>query len=96
MLCHILSDCISPVVVQATLDLGEVVLTAATLSFIEFGAQPPTPERGAMVRVGRNYLRNYWRYAMFPGLAVLVTVMGSNLLGDAVRDVLDPRLRRGL
>jgi len=95
MLRHILPNCISPVVVQATLDLGEVVLTAATLSFIGFGAQPPTPEWGAMVSVGRNYLRDYWWYATFPGLAILITVMGFNLLGDAVRDVLDPRLRRG-
>jgi len=95
MLRHILPNCISPVVVQATLDLGEVVLTAATLSFIGFGAQPPTPEWGAMVSVGRNYLRNYWWYTTFPGLAILITVMGFNLLGDAVRDILDPRLRRG-
>lgn len=95
MLRHILPNCISPVVVQATLDLGEVVLTAATLSFIGFGAQPPTPEWGAMVSVGRNFLRNYWWYTTFPGLAILITVMGFNLLGDAVRDILDPRLRRG-
>lgn len=95
MLRHILPNCISPVVVQATLDLGEVVLTAATLSFIGFGAQPPTPEWGAMVSVGRNYLRNCWWYTTFPGLAILITVMGFNLLGDAVRDILDPRLRRG-
>jgi peptide/nickel transport system permease protein len=95
MLRHILPNCISPVVVQATLDLGEVVLTAATLSFIGFGAQPPTPEWGAMVSVGRNYLRDHWWYTTFPGLAILITVMGFNLLGDAVRDILDPRLRRG-
>lgn len=95
MLRHVLPNCISPLVVQATLDLGEVVLTAATLSFIGFGAQPPTPEWGAMVSVGRNYLRDQWWYATFPGLAILITVMGFNLLGDAVRDILDPRLRRG-
>ncbi len=95
MLRHILPNCIFPVVVQATLDLGEVVLTAATLSFIGFGAQPPTPGWGAMVSVGRNFLRDYWWYTTFPGLAILITVMGFNLLGDAVRDILDPRLRRG-
>ena len=95
MLRHILPNCISPVVVQATLDFGEVVLTAATLSFIGFGAQPPTPEWGAMVSVGRNFLRDYWWYTTFQGLAILITVMGFNLLGDAVRDILDPRLRRG-
>jgi len=92
---HILPNCISPILIQATLDLGEVLLTAATLSFIGFGAQPPTPEWGAMISLGRNYLRDNWWYATFPGLAILVTVMGFNLLGDAARDVLDPRLRRG-
>jgi len=95
MLYHILPNCTSPIVVQATLDLGEVVLTAATLSFIGFGAQPPVPEWGAMISVGRNFIRDYWWYPTFPGLAILLTVMGFNLLGDAVRDVLDPRLRRG-
>lgn len=95
MIRHILPNCISPIVVQATLDLGEVVLTAATLSFIGFGAQPPVPEWGAMISVGRNFIRDYWWYPTFPGLAILLTVMGFNLLGDAVRDVLDPRLRRG-
>ena len=95
MLYHILPNCTSPIVVQATLDLGEVVLTAATLSFIGFGAQPPVPEWGAMISVGRNFIRDYWWYPTFPGLAILVTVMGFNLLGDAVRDVLDPHLRRG-
>jgi len=90
---HILPNCISPVLVQATLDMGEVLLTAATLSFIGFGAQPPTPEWGAMISLGRNYLRDNWWYATFPGLAILLTVIGFNLLGDAARDILDPRLR---
>jgi peptide/nickel transport system permease protein len=92
---HILPACVSPIIVEATLDLGEVVITAATLSFIGFGAQPPTPEWGAMVSIGRNFLRDYWWYTTFPGLAILVTVIGFNLLGDAMRDILDPRLRRG-
>lgn len=92
---HILPNCISPVLIQATLDLGEVLLTAATLSFIGFGAQPPTPEWGAMISLGRNYLRDNWWYATFPGLAILVTVIGFNLLGDAARDILDPRMRHG-
>lgn len=92
---HILPNCVSPVLIQATLDLGEVLLTAATLSFIGFGAQPPTPEWGAMISLGRNYLRDNWWYATFPGLAILLTVIGFNLLGDAARDILDPRLRHG-
>jgi peptide/nickel transport system permease protein len=79
MIRHILPNCISPIVVQATLDLGEVVLTAATLSFIGFGAQPPVPEWGAMISVGRNFIRDYWWYPTFPGLAILLTVMGFNL-----------------
>ena len=95
MFYHILPACLSPIIVEATLDLGEVIITAATLSFIGFGAQPPTPEWGAMVSVGRNFLRDYWWYTTFPGLAILVTVVGFNLLGDAMRDILDPRLRRG-
>ena len=95
MLHHILPNCISPILVQASLDMGEVIITAATLSFIGFGAQPPTPEWGAMVSIGRNFLRNYWWYTTFPGLAIMATVMGFNLLGDAMRDILDPRLRRG-
>jgi len=92
---HILPNCVSPVLIQATLDMGEVLLTAATLSFIGFGAQPPTPEWGAMISLGRNYLRDNWWYATFPGLAILLTVIGFNLLGDAARDILDPRLRHG-
>jgi len=93
---HLVPNCISSVVVQATLDMGEVLLTAATLSFIGFGAQAPSPEWGAMVSLGRTYLRNYWWLATFPGIAILLTVIGFNLLGDAVRDVLDPRMRRGV
>jgi len=93
---HLVPNCISSVVVQATLDMGEVLLTAATLSFIGFGAQAPSPEWGAMVSLGRTYLRNYWWLATFPGVAILLTVIGFNLLGDAVRDVLDPRMRRGV
>ena len=92
---HILPNSISPIVIQGSLDLGGVVITAATLSFIGFGAQPPTPEWGAMVSIGRNYLPYYWWYSTFPGLAIMITVMAFNLLGDAVRDILDPRLRRG-
>jgi len=95
MLHHIFPACVSPIIVEATLDLGEVVITAATLSFIGFGAQPPTPEWGAMVSIGRNFLRDYWWYTTFPGLAILMTVIGFNLVGDAMRDILDPRLRRG-
>jgi len=90
---EIFPNVISSVIVQATLDLGKAILTAASLSFIGFGAQPPIPEWGAMVSSGRNFIANQWWVATFPGLAILLTVIGFNLLGDALRDALDPRMR---
>jgi len=80
-------------VVQASLDFGNAILYAAALSFIGLGAQPPTPEWGAMIAMGRDYLRDSWWYPTFPGLAILITVLGFNLLGDGLRDILDPRLK---
>lgn len=90
---HILPNAMSPIIVQATLDLGGVVLIAAALSFIGLGAQPPTAEWGAMVSSGRSFMLDQWWYATFPGLAILITATGCNLLGDGIRDMLDPRLR---
>jgi peptide/nickel transport system permease protein len=89
---HILPNALSPIIVQATLDLGGTILIAAALSFIGLGAQQPTSEWGAMVSGGRNYFLDQWWYATFPGLAILVSAMGFNLLGDGLRDLLDPRL----
>jgi peptide/nickel transport system permease protein len=89
---HILPNALSPILVQATLDLGGTILIAAALSFIGLGAQPPTAEWGAMISTGRNFLLDQWWYATFPGLAILVTALGCNLLGDGLRDLLDPRL----
>lgn len=89
---HILPNALSPIVVQATLDLGGTILTAAALSFIGLGAQPPTAEWGSMVSSGRNYFLDQWWYITFPGLAILISAMGFNLLGDGLRDMLDPRL----
>ena len=91
---HILPNCFSSVIVLGTLILGEAILIAASLSFIGLGAQPPTPEWGAMISVGRKFLMDQWWYATFPGLFILVTVIGFNIFGDALRDVLDPRIRR--
>lgn len=88
---HIIPNCLAPVVVQATLGIGEAILIAATLSFIGLGAQPPAAEWGAMVSMGRIYLLDQWWYASFPGIAIFITVIGFNLLGDGVRDMLDPR-----
>jgi peptide/nickel transport system permease protein len=91
---HILPNCFSSVIILATLILGETILIAASLSFIGLGAQPPTPEWGAMISVGRKFLMDQWWYATFPGLFILVTVIGFNIFGDALRDILDPRIRR--
>jgi peptide/nickel transport system permease protein len=90
---HILPNCTSPLIVKASMDMGMAILFAANLGFIGVGAQPPTPEWGAMISTGRNYLPDFWWMAIFPGLAILVTVLGFNLLGDGLRDVLDPQSR---
>jgi len=92
---HVLPNCLSPLVVQATLSLGDAILTAAALSFIGVGAQVPEAEWGAMITLGRGYIvSGEWWLATFPGVAILVTVLGFNLFGDGLRDTLDPRLRR--
>lgn len=91
---HILPVCTSPIIVQVTLRLGDVILTAAGLGFLGLGAQPPTPEWGVMVSDGRNFIMNEWWIATFPGLAIMLVVLGFNLLGDGIRDIMDPRLRR--
>jgi peptide/nickel transport system permease protein len=90
---HVLPNSFSPIIVQASLDFGNAILYAAALSFIGLGAQPPTPEWGAMIAMGRDYLRDSWWYPTFPGLAILITVIGFNLLGDGIRDIMDPRLK---
>ena len=95
ILTHILPNSISPVIVQASLDFGNAIIFAAGLSFIGLGAQPPTPEWGAMISLGKNYLRDAWWYPTFPGLAILISVIGFNLFGDGIRDILDPRLKEG-
>lgn len=91
---HVMPNILAPVLVKFTLDIGVAILFTAALSFIGLGAQPPTPEWGAMVTTGREYLSRWWWIATFPGIAILVAVMGFNLLGDGLRDVLDPKLRR--
>ena len=90
---HILPNCVSPIVVKASMDMGLAILGAASLGFIGLGAQPPYPEWGAMISYGRNYLPTWWWYSAFPGLAIYLTVLGFNLLGDGLRDLLDPKSR---
>jgi peptide/nickel transport system permease protein len=89
----VLPNSIAPASIQASLDLGFVILAAAGLSFIGLGAQPPSPEWGAMLSSSREILREAWWAATFPGLAILFTVLGFNLLGDGLRDILDPKQR---
>ncbi len=88
---HIVPNCLSPLMVQMTLGIGDAILIASSMSFIGLGAQPPLPEWGAMISTARVYAIDQWWYAAFPGLFILITVMGFNLLGDGVRDILDPR-----
>jgi peptide/nickel transport system permease protein len=91
---HILPNSLTPIVVQASLDFGSVILTAASLSFLGLGAQPPTPEWGLMISTGRYYFLDHWQLATFPGLAILGTVLAFNLMSDGLREALAPRLRR--
>jgi peptide/nickel transport system permease protein len=91
---HVFPNILSPVVVLTSMRLGTVLLTGGSLSFIGLGAQPPAPEWGSLLATGRNYLATAWWLAIFPGLAMAVTVAGFNLLGDGLRDVLDPRRGR--
>ncbi|HEU4519687.1 MAG TPA: ABC transporter permease [Microvirga sp.] len=91
---HVVPLCVSSLVVRVTLDMAGIILTAAGLGFLGLGAQPPSPEWGAMVATGRNYLIDQWWVAAVPGLAIFVVSLGFNLLGDGLRDVLDPRAAR--
>jgi peptide/nickel transport system permease protein len=91
---HIAPLCLSSIIVRMSLDMGTIILTAAGLGFLGLGAQPPMPEWGLMVSDGRQYLVDQWWVSTLPGLAILVVVMGFNLLGDGIRDVLDPRQRQ--
>lgn len=90
---HILPNCMAPIIVQATIGVAIAILTAAGLSFIGLGIQPPTPEWGSMLSGGRSYIRDYPHMTLYPGLAIMVTIFALNLLGDGLRDALDPKLR---
>ncbi len=91
---HILPNTISPVLVQATVDLGTVILAMGGLAFLGLGTQPPAPDWGLMVSDGRTYILNQWWIATFPGIAIFVVVLAFNLLGDTLRDIFDPRQYR--
>jgi peptide/nickel transport system permease protein len=93
LLRHLLPNALGPLLVQASFDMGSAIISAAGLSFIGFGAQPPTPEWGVMISEGRNFISTEPWLSLFPGLAILLAVGSFNVLGDGLRDALDPRLR---
>ena len=88
---HILRNCLTPLIVQLSLDMGYAILTLAGLSFVGLGAQPPTPEWGSMISVGRDYFLDNWWMVTFPGVAIFITVMAFILLGDGMQEILSPR-----
>jgi peptide/nickel transport system permease protein len=90
---HILPNVLSPVIIQASMDMGYAILAAASLSFIGVGAKPPTVEWGLMITTARAYFLDYWWTVTFPGLAIFVSVLAFNLVGDGLRDILDPKIR---
>ena len=91
---EIIPNCMAPIIVQATLSVAGAILSTASLSFIGLGVQPPDPEWGAMLSSGRDFLRDAVHLTLFPGLAIVVTILALNLLGDGLRDALDPRLKQ--
>jgi peptide/nickel transport system permease protein len=91
---HLLPNVLPYVIIQISLDIGYVILSTSALSFLGLGAQPPTPEWGGMMTDARGFMREAWWFPTFPGLALALTVLGFNLLGDGLRDWLDPRMRR--
>jgi peptide/nickel transport system permease protein len=91
---HIMPNALGPILVNASMDIGFAILTAASLGFLGLGAQAPTPEWGLIIGTGRKYLPTEWWYTTFPGLMIFLSVLGFNLLGDGLRDLLDPRTRR--
>jgi dipeptide transport system permease protein len=94
MFATILPNCMAPLIVQGTLSFSNAILEAAALGFLGLGAQPPTPEWGTMLAKAKDYIASAWWVVTFPGLAILITVLAINLVGDGLRDALDPKLRR--
>ncbi len=90
---HIIPNCLAPIIVQATLGMAGAILSASSLSFLGLGIQPPNPEWGTMLAGAREYIRSHWHMTAFPGLAIMITIFSLNVLGDGLRDTLDPRLK---
>jgi peptide/nickel transport system permease protein len=91
---HIIPNCLAPIIVRGTLGVASAILSTAGLSFIGLGIQPPAPEWGNMLSGGRQYLRSAWWVTTFPGVSIMLTIFALNLLGDGLRDALDPRLKQ--
>ena len=91
---YIIPNCMSPIIVAVTLRVGSNIISASSLSFLGLGAQPPMPEWGTMLSDGRNYVRHQPYITVFPGLAIMITVLSLNMFGDGLRDAMDPKLRR--
>jgi len=91
---HILPNCLSPIIVVVTLKIASAIIAASSLSFLGLGVPPPAPEWGSMLSAGRRFLRGYSYITMFPGIAIMLTVLAFNMVGDGLRDALDPKLKR--
>jgi dipeptide transport system permease protein len=94
MVVTVLPNCMAPLIVQATLSFSSAILDAAALGFLGMGAQPPTPEWGTMLADAREFILRAWWVVTFPGLAILIAVLAFNLMGDGLRDALDPKMKR--
>jgi len=93
MLRHLMPNILAPIIVQITLGLALAILNASSLSFLGLGMQPPTPEWGAMLSAGRAFIRQFWHLTAFPGIAITIVILAFNMLGDGLRDAMDPRLK---
>lgn len=91
---HIIPNILAPIIVQSTLKFGEAIMAIASLSFLGLGVQPPTPEWGSILANGKEYVRSFWPIVTFPGIVIALTMLAFNLLGDGLRDAMDPRLKR--
>lgn len=91
---HVLPNCLSPIIVQTTLRVASAIVSASSLSFLGLGIKPPAPEWGALLTAGRDFILNYPYLTLFPGLAIMITVLAFNLVGDGLRDAMDPKLKR--
>ena len=94
ILSHVIPNCLAPIIVNASLGIGGNILMISGLSFIGLGVQPPTPEWGAILNSGREFIRDFWPLITFPGIAIVLTMFGFNVFGDGLRDALDPKLKR--